>query len=160
MENYGSLIKNHEFIKILVEIIDNYNECENIVMVNNQVYFDELRRQHNILLLINESIKTNPEKFSYNSLEDNLNYISVLKTLTENFMIDQSENILEEMRDYVDNIYKSLISYLCANIEVFDKISMDYIRKSEKYIRELQIKFNDLKSLMDKTNLDFIDNYN
>lgn len=85
MEIYGSLIKNHEFIKILVELIDNYNECENIVRVNNQVYFDELRRQHNILLLINESIKANPEKFSYKILEDNLNNITSLKIFTESF---------------------------------------------------------------------------
>lgn len=159
MENYGSLIKNHEFIKILVEIIDNYNECENIVMVNNQVYFDELRRQHNILLLINESIKTNPENFSYNKLENNLNNITSLKTFTESFLTDQSENILLEMRKCIDDIYDDFIPYLRMNIEIFDKISMYYIRQSEKYIEELQITFNDLKSLMDKANLDFTNNY-
>lgn len=159
MENYGSLIKNHEFIKILVEIIDNYNECENIVMVNNQVYFDELRRQHNILLLINESIKTNPENFSYNKLENNLNNITSLKTFTESFLTDQSENILLEMRKCIDDIYDDFIPYLRMNIEVFDKISMYYIRQSEKYIEELQMTFNHLKNLMDKANLDFTNNY-
>lgn len=159
MENYGSLIKNHEFIKILVEIIDNYNECENIVMVNNQVYFDELRRQHNILLLINESIKNNPENFSYNKLENNLNNITSLKTFTESFLTDQSENILLEMRKYIDDIYDDFIPYLRMNIEVFDKISMYYIRQSEKYIEELQMTFNHLKNLMDKANLDFTNNY-
>lgn len=159
MENYGSLIKNHEFIKILVEIIDNYNECENIVMVNNQVYFDELRRQHNILLLINESIKTNPENFSYNKLENNLNNIISLKTFTESFLTDQSENILLEMRKCIDDIYDDFIPYLRMNIEVFDKISMYYIRQSEKYIEELQMTFNHLKNLMDKANLDFTNNY-
>lgn len=159
MEIYGSLIKNHEFIKILVELIDNYNECENIVRVNNQVYFDELRRQHNILLLINESIKANPEKFSYKILEDNLNNITSLKIFTESFLTDQSENILLEMRKYFDDIYDTFIPYLNMNIEIFDKISLDYIRKSEKYIEELQITFNDLKSLMDKANLDFTNNY-
>lgn len=159
MENYGSLIKNHEFIEILVEIIDNYNECENIVMVNNQVYFDELRRQHNILLLINESIKNNPENFSYNKLENNLNNITSLKTFTESFLTDQSENILLEMRKYIDDIYDDFIPYLRMNIEVFDKISMYYIRQSEKYIEELQMTFNHLKNLMDKANLDFTNNY-
>lgn len=159
MENYGSLIKNHEFIKILVEIIDNYNECENIVMVNNQVYFDELRRQHNILLLINESIKTNPENFSYNKLENNLNNITSLKTFTESFLTDQSENILLEMRKCIDDIYDDFIPYLRMNIEVFDKISMYYIRQSEKYIEGLQMTFNHLKNLMDKANLDFTNNY-
>lgn len=159
MENYGSLIKNHEFIKILVEIIDNYNECENIVMVNNQVYFDELRRQHNILLLINESIKTNPENFSYNKLENNLNNITSLKTFTESFLTDQSENILLEMRKCINDIYDDFIPYLRMNIEVFDKISMYYIRQSEKYIEELQMTFNHLKNLMDKANLDFTNNY-
>lgn len=159
MENYVDLIKKHEFINILKDVIDNYGECENIVSVNNQVYFDELRRQHNILLLINESIKTNPKKFSYKKLENNLNYISSLKTLTESFMIDRSENILLEMRQYIDDIYDDFIPYINANIEIFDKISMDYINQSEKYIEELHIKFNDLKSLMDKANLDFTESY-
>lgn len=159
MENYVDLIKKHEFINILKDVIDNYGECENIVRVNNQVYFDELRRQHNILLLINESIKTNPKKFSYKKLENNLNYISSLKTLTESFMIDRSENILLEMRQYVDDIYDDFIPYINANIEIFDKISMDYINESEKYIEELHVKFNDLKSLMDKASLDFTESY-
>lgn len=74
-------------------------------------------------------------------------------------MTDQSENILLEMRKYFDDIYDTFIPYLNMNIEIFDKISLDYIRKSEKYIEELQITFNDLKSLMDKANLDFTNNY-
>lgn len=159
MENYMSLIKNHEFINVLRDVIDNYEECENIVRINNQVYFNELVRQHNILVLISESIKKNPEKFSYNSLKDNLDCIISLRTFTENFMTDQSENILEQMRDYVDCIYDNFIPYLNISIEVFDEISINYIRKAESYIKELQVKFDELKSLMDKEKLDFTESY-
>ena len=159
MENYISLIKNHEFINVLRDVIEKYDECKNLARVNNQVYFNELIRQHNILLIISESIKKNPEKFSYNSLNDNLDYIISLRTFTENFMTDQSENVLEQMRDYLDCIYDKFIPYINANVEIFDEISMDYIRKAESYIKELQVKFDELKSLMDKEKLNFTESY-